>query len=110
MLDVKFIRENLELVEKSTKEKGYKIDIGEVLKLDDERKAILSEAEKLRARRNEIAGQMKGGKPSEELIAEGKKIVFQNVGKVDENVFGLGIPEDLMKFEENQVSRTVFQS
>ena len=74
MLDVKFIRENLELVEKSTKEKGYKIDIGEVLKLDDERKAILSEAEKLRARRNEIAGQMKGGKPSEELIAEGKKI------------------------------------
>lgn len=74
MLDVKFIRENLELVEKSTKEKGYKIDIKEVLKLDDERKAILSEAEKLRARRNEIAGQMKGGKPSEELIVEGKKI------------------------------------
>ena len=74
MLDVKFIRENLELVEKSTKEKGYKTDIKEVLKLDDERKAILAEAEKLRARRNEIAGQMKSGKPSEELISEGKKI------------------------------------
>lgn len=74
MLDVKFIRENLELVEKSTKEKGYKIDVSEVLKLDDERKAILTEVEALRARRNEIAGQMKGGKPSAELIAEGKKI------------------------------------
>lgn len=74
MLDVKFIRENLELVEKSTKEKGYKIDVSEVLKLDDERKAILAEVETLRARRNEIAGQMKGGKPSVELIAEGKKI------------------------------------
>lgn len=74
MLDVKFIRENLELVEKSTKEKGYKIDVSEVLKLDDERKAILAEVETLRARRNEIAGQMKGGKPSAELIAEGKKI------------------------------------
>lgn len=74
MLDVKFIRENLELVEKSTKEKGYKTDIKEVLRLDDERKATLTEAEKLRARRNEIAGQMKGGKPSEELISEGKKI------------------------------------
>ena len=74
MLDVKFIRENLELVEKSTKEKGYKTDVREVLKLDDERKAILAEAEKLRARRNEIAGKMKGGKPSAELISEGKKI------------------------------------
>lgn len=74
MLDIKFIRENLGLVEKSTKEKGYKVDIDEVLKLDDERKAILTEVEALRARRNEIAGQMKGGKPSDELIAEGKKI------------------------------------
>ena len=35
MLDVKFIRENLELVEKSAKEKGYKINITELLELDD---------------------------------------------------------------------------
>ena len=27
MLDIKFIRENLDLVKKSTKEKGYKIDV-----------------------------------------------------------------------------------
>ena len=74
MLDVKFIRENLDLVEKSTKEKGYKIDVKEVLKLDDERKAILVEVEALRAKRNEIAGKMKGGKPAPELIAEGRKI------------------------------------
>ena len=74
MLDVKFIRENLELVEKSTREKGYKIDIKEILKADDERKAILAEVETLRQRRNEIAAQMKGGKPAPELIAEGKKI------------------------------------
>ena len=45
MLDVKFIRENLELVEKSAKEKGYKIDIKKMLKLDDERKEVLSEVE-----------------------------------------------------------------
>ena len=45
MLDVKFVRENLELVEKSTKEKGYKIDVTEVLSLDDKRKEILGEVE-----------------------------------------------------------------
>ncbi len=74
MLDVKFIRENLDLVEKSAREKGYKIDIKEILKLDDERKSMLAEVEALRQRRNEVAAQMKGGKPAPELIAEGKKI------------------------------------
>ena len=42
MLDVKFIRENLELVEKSAKEKGYKINVKEVIDLDDKRKKELS--------------------------------------------------------------------
>lgn len=74
MLDVKFIRENLALVQKSTKEKGYKIDVNDVLKLDDERKKLLSDVESLRAKRNEIAGKMKGGKPAPELIKEGKEI------------------------------------
>ena len=74
MLDVKFIRENLELVEKSAKEKGYKIDVRKVLELDDRRKAELVEVEELRRKRNEIAAKMKGGKPAPELIAEGKKV------------------------------------
>ena len=74
MLDVKFIRENLELVEKSTKEKGYKIQPREVVELDDERKKILAKVEALRQRRNEVASQMKGGKPDTALIEEGKKI------------------------------------
>ena len=74
MLDVKFIRENLELVEKSAKEKGYKINIKEILELDDKRKKELTEVELLRQKRNEIAAQMKGGKPESELIEAGKAI------------------------------------
>ena len=46
MLDINFIRENTELVEKSTKEKGYKnVDIKALLKLDDERKEALKVVE-----------------------------------------------------------------
>ena len=74
MLDIKFIRENLDLVEKSTKEKGYKTNIGDILKLDDERKKVLIEVETLRKERNEIAAKMKGGKPTAELIERGKAI------------------------------------
>lgn len=74
MLDVKFIRENLELVEKSTREKGYKTNIKEVIKLDDERKKLLVLVEDLRRERNEIAAKMKGGKPAAGLIERGKAL------------------------------------
>ena len=80
MLDVKFIRENLELVERSAKEKGYKINIKEVLKLDDERKKQLVRVEELRRQRNEIAAKMKGGKPAKELIEQGKKVKEELAG------------------------------
>ena len=74
MLDVNFIRDNQDLVAKSTLEKGYSVDIKELLKLDDSRKEHLQVVETLRKDRNEIAAQMKGGKPSEELIKKGKEI------------------------------------
>ncbi|KKP96192.1 MAG: Serine-tRNA ligase, partial [Candidatus Levybacteria bacterium GW2011_GWA2_36_13] len=34
MLDIKFIRENKELVAKAAKDKGVKVDIDEVLEVD----------------------------------------------------------------------------
>lgn len=74
MLDIKFIRENSELVEKSAIEKGYKINIKEILACDDERKKVLVAVEELRKIRNDIAAKIKGGKPSEDLIKEGKAV------------------------------------
>ena len=71
---MKFIRDNLELVEKSAKEKGYKVNIRDIVEIDDKRKKELTEVEILRQKRNEIAAQMKGGKPEPELIEAGKKI------------------------------------
>ena len=74
---MKFIRENLELVEKSAKEKGYKVNVREILDIDDKRKTELAKVEELRQKRNEIAAKMKGGKPEPELIEAGKKIKIE---------------------------------
>ncbi len=74
MLDINFIREHLAEVKKSTAEKGYKTDIEAVLKLDDDRRATLQKVETLRAERNAIAAQMKGGKPAPELVEKGKTL------------------------------------
>ena len=98
MLDVNFIRENRELVEKSAKEKGYdKVDIAKILKLDDRRKAVLQDVEKLRKERNDIAAKMKNGKPSAELIKKGKEI--------KEKLAGINL--DLIEKELNEELKSV---
>ncbi len=77
MLDIRFIRENAERVQKDALNKGYKnADIQAVIALDDKRKTLTAQIDELRTRRNQIASSMKnsGGKPSDEQIAEGKKI------------------------------------
>ena len=77
MLDIRFIRENAERVQKDALNKGYKnADVQAVISLDDERKALTAQIDELRTRRNKIAASMKnaGGKPSAEQIVEGKKI------------------------------------
>jgi seryl-tRNA synthetase len=77
MLDIKFIRENAELVGKSARDKGYGVDISQLLKLDDERRELTVEVDGLRRRRNEIAAKVKGGKPAPELVEQGKQIKAQ---------------------------------
>ena len=77
MLDIRFIRENAERVQKDALNKGYKnADIQAVIALDDERKTLTTKIDELRTRRNQIAASMKnsGEKPSAEQITEGKKI------------------------------------
>ena len=40
-----------------------------------------------------------------EMIEDGKKVKFYNVGREDDGMYGLGIPSDLEKFLENPISR-----
>jgi len=65
MLDIRFIRENAEEVQENAHRKGYDVNIEELLRLDSSRRQLQGRVEELRERRNSIASQMKGGKPSE---------------------------------------------
>jgi seryl-tRNA synthetase len=57
MLDIRFIHENAELVERKSKEKGYSVDIKHLLELDDKRRGILGKIESNRNIRNQHARQ-----------------------------------------------------
>ncbi|MFK7871995.1 MAG: serine--tRNA ligase [Oligoflexales bacterium] len=58
MLDIQFIRENPEHVEKSAAHKHFPINASQILELDKKNKNLLSEVEDLRAQRNQISKQI----------------------------------------------------
>ncbi|UGQ15921.1 serine--tRNA ligase [Borrelia sp. RT5S] len=60
MLDLKFIRDNMDLVRKNIKDKGLQLDIDILVVLDDERKKLVTRISELSAVRNENANSMKG--------------------------------------------------
>jgi len=72
MLDIRFIRENPEIVQDNATNKGYTVSIAELLQLDEDKRRVQQRADELRKKRNAISSQLQGGKPSDELIAEAK--------------------------------------
>jgi seryl-tRNA synthetase len=74
MLDIRFVRDNRELVEKSAAAKGYKVDIAKLLEVDDNRRRLIAEIERLRAERNEASAFVAGEQPSTEKIEKGKQL------------------------------------
>lgn len=74
MLDINYIRDNRQKVEDAIKNKGYTIDLDEILQLDDARKELSQKTDVLRQERNQISSQMKNGQPDQALISRGKEI------------------------------------
>jgi len=81
MLDIRYIRENAEKVQESTRQKGYDVDITKLLQLDDDRRSLQQRVDELRERRNANAATMKGGKPEQSVIDEGRQIKLELAGQ-----------------------------
>ncbi len=89
MLDLKFIRDNIETVKQSAKDKGFEADIDAIIRYDDERKTIIQKVEELKAKRNktseEIARMKKNKQNADDLIAE-MKTVGDEIKALDEKL------------------------
>ena len=74
MLDIKFIREHYDRVRQGTEAKGLTVNLGSLLALDEQRRALLQEGEALKAKRNQVSadiGRLKrDGKDAAPAIAE----------------------------------------
>jgi seryl-tRNA synthetase len=60
MLDLRFIRENSDLVKEALVKLNTTAPIDEILSLDEQRRGLLSEVEALRARRNAVSKRISG--------------------------------------------------
>jgi len=99
MLDLKFIRENTDLVKESIKNRGVKVDIDKVLTLDRKRRQFLQEAESLKHKKNkasdEIAKMKREKTDASAIISEMKEIagkikeLDRSAGGADEELRGL---------------------
>ena len=74
MLDLRFVRENAELVTAGLARRGIRLDLTEFLALDARRRTAQQEIETLRRRRNEVSEEIgrlkKAGQPAEDKVAE----------------------------------------
>ncbi|MFA6358339.1 MAG: serine--tRNA ligase [Candidatus Omnitrophota bacterium] len=89
MLDIKFIRENQDLVKQAIKNRALKIDIDNLINIDDVRRKALTEFEELAAKRNkandEIGVLLKEKKDAKEKISSMKE-VSKRIGQLEAQI------------------------
>jgi seryl-tRNA synthetase len=89
MLDLKFIRENPEITKRSIKNKRETGDVDEILSLDNKRREIIQNVERLKHERNDLSQQVgqlkKQGKSANGIIAKTKDI-GQKIKDLDESL------------------------
>jgi seryl-tRNA synthetase len=103
MLDIKFIRDNTELVKKGVLLKGEKCDVDRLLELDSQRRQFIYDVEQSKKERNEnskkVADLKKEKKDAADLIERTKQISFE-IKDLDEKLGELQIE---IKYEMDRI-------
>lgn len=92
MLDIKLIRDNPQVVEAALKKKGQQSSLAEVLRLDEERRKLLSEADTLKHERNTqstLIGQYKREQKDTTELMEYMKTISHRIKTLDTTIAAL---------------------
>ncbi len=92
MLDINFIRENLDLVKDGARKKHMNVDFSKLIKLDDARRELLQKVERMRAEQNEVTKQIASSEQSQrELLISKMQQLKEELRKYEEEL------KDVMK-------------
>src|SRR3989344_6810717 len=92
MLDIKFIRENKELIALGAKKKHIDFDVDKLVKIDDKRRELIASIEKKRAEQNQVSTEVvKATGPEREKLIASMKALKVDMEKESEDL------KDIMK-------------
>ena len=89
MLDISFVRENREVVEKKLKSRGLNVNLSEFFDLDEQRRSTLRQVEELKHKSNVVSkqiGEAKGRGDEMEARKEEMRQVKEQIRQLDELV------------------------
>ncbi|MCH8326465.1 MAG: serine--tRNA ligase, partial [Bacteroidetes bacterium] len=90
MLDIKFIRENPELVKQGIINKNEPDRVDELLELDKQKRSLITQTEELKAKKNSVSQEVgklkKEGKDASSIIAE-MKIISDKTKEIDTELY-----------------------
>ncbi|MBW1721954.1 MAG: serine--tRNA ligase [Deltaproteobacteria bacterium] len=125
MLDLKFIRTNLDLIKDMLEKRGYDTDISAFSSIDEKRRSILPALEELRHRRNkaseEIAEMKKQGWDPSQVISEMRRVSSEiksleaELSKIEENLSPLlmvipNVPHESVPVGRDEKDNTVIRT
>jgi len=122
MLEIKYIRQNMQEIQKALNNRGYSADLEKFQKTDETRRLILLEAETLRNRRNVVSEQIaklkKQGDNADILVSEMREVssrikeldksLLENEALVNEILFGIpNIPHSSVPVGKDATENTI---
>jgi len=98
MLDIKFIRENLSEVKKSIENRNLKLDLDDLIKLDETRRATLKELEDFKAQKNTANDEIS-------ILLKEKKDTRQRIDSMKDIASKIDKLEDVLKATEQELDK-----
>jgi len=89
MLDIKYIRDNPDLVRRATDNKNESADIDKIIELDQKRRTVIAEVEQLKAQKNKVSEQIAVKKKNKEDASEDiaqMKEVGEKISELDKHL------------------------
>jgi seryl-tRNA synthetase len=84
MLDIKYIRDNLEICKEAAKNKNRVVEWKKLLSLDDKRRKLIGDSDELRGERNKI-----GDVSKDEKAREKGKLLKEKLKKIEDELRGI---------------------
>lgn len=125
MLDARFVRENVDTVQKALARRGYAFPLSDFVALEQQRLGLMKESEELRSRRNSVSeeiGRLKRDKKDasslmQEMkgVADRIKAIEADLGSVEEQTKGLlltipNIPDDSVPDGKDETENAVIRT